>query len=136
MRTSPLPDAKSCSASRPDLSWSLTGLVMSSRRYARPFCGSSPPPLFAPYAARMFHFAAPDVNGFGVRTLTPGLSRSCHVWMLFGAALRTLPLADVGRAARLGDAAVGAGVRRGLVPEAGVDEPVHVGSERERDDVG
>src|SRR4030095_5382310 len=38
----------------------------------------------------MFHFAAPDVNGFGVRTLMPGLSRSSHVWMPFGLPLRTM----------------------------------------------
>src|SRR4029079_16698351 len=40
----------------------------------------------------MFHFAAPLVNGFGVRTLTPGLSRSSHVWMFFGLPLRTMRL--------------------------------------------
>ena len=38
----------------------------------------------------MFHFAAPDVNGFGVRTLMPGLSRSSQVWMPFGLPLRTM----------------------------------------------
>ena len=38
----------------------------------------------------MFHFAAPEVNGFGVRTLTPGLSRSSQVWMCFGLPLRTI----------------------------------------------
>jgi hypothetical protein len=37
----------------------------------------------------MFHFAAPEVNGFGVRTLTPGLSRSSHVLMFLGLPLRT-----------------------------------------------
>src|SRR5690242_8672513 len=37
----------------------------------------------------MFHFAAPEVNGLGVRTLTPGLSRSSQVWMFFGLPLRT-----------------------------------------------
>ena len=40
----------------------------------------------------MFHFAAPLVNGFGVRTLTPGLSRSSQVWMFFGLPLRTMRL--------------------------------------------
>src|SRR3954464_10967587 len=40
----------------------------------------------------MFHFAAPDVNGFGVRTLMPGLSRSSQVWMFFGLPLRTMKL--------------------------------------------
>ena len=38
----------------------------------------------------MFHFAAPDVNGLGVSTLIPGLSRSSHVWMPFGLPLRTM----------------------------------------------
>ena len=33
--------------------------------------------------------AAPEVNGFGVRTFTPGLSRSAQVWMCFGLPLRT-----------------------------------------------
>src|SRR3954466_15821910 len=40
----------------------------------------------------MFHFAAPLVNGFGVSTLTPGLSRSSHVRMFFGLPLRTMRL--------------------------------------------
>src|SRR4051812_5729714 len=90
MRTSPVPEVKLFSASRPDLSWTTTCSAMRSRRYARPADAFSPPPLLAPYAARMFHFAAPDVNGFGVRTLTPGLSRSSHVWMPFGLPLRTM----------------------------------------------
>ena len=38
----------------------------------------------------MFHFAAPEVNGLGVRTLTPGLSRSSQVLMSFGLPLRTM----------------------------------------------
>ena len=38
----------------------------------------------------MFHFAAPEVNGLGVSTLTPGLSRSSQVWMSFGLPLRTM----------------------------------------------
>src|SRR5690349_22156683 len=37
-----------------------------------------------------FHFAAPDVNGLGVRTWMPGLSRSSQVWMFFGLPLRTM----------------------------------------------
>src|SRR5512132_468491 len=40
----------------------------------------------------MFHLAAPDVNGFGVRTWTPGLSRSSQVWMCLGLPLRTIRL--------------------------------------------
>src|SRR3954453_23131853 len=42
----------------------------------------------------MFHFAAPLVNGFGVSTLTPGLSRSSHVRMFFGLPLRTMRLTN------------------------------------------
>ena len=79
----------------------------------------------------MFHFAAPEVNGLGVSTLMPGLSRSSHVWMPFGLPLRTMsettdfdtmPLCGVGRP-----------VRR---DEPGLDQARHVGRERERDDVG
>ena len=33
--------------------------------------------------------AEPDVNGFGVTTLTPGLRRSSQPWMPFGLPLRT-----------------------------------------------
>src|SRR4051794_16445088 len=45
-------------------------------------------------------------------------------------------LADDEADDRLGDEALRRRVRPGLVDEAGLDEPVHVGSERERDDVG
>src|SRR3954465_1851645 len=36
----------------------------------------------------MFHFAPPDVNGFGVTTSTPGLIRSSQVRMFLGLPLR------------------------------------------------
>ena len=36
-----------------------------------------------------FHFAPPEVNGFGVITSTPGLIRSSQVLMFFGLPLRT-----------------------------------------------
>src|SRR4029079_9828435 len=42
------------------------------------------------YAPSRFHFAAPEVNGFGVRTFTPGLRRSSQVLMPFGLPLRTM----------------------------------------------
>ena len=79
----------------------------------------------------MFHFAAPDVNGLGVRTLMPGLSRSSQVWMFFGLPLRTMsettdfdtrPLCAL--AAQSSD------------DQAGLDQARHVGREREGDDVG
>ncbi len=37
----------------------------------------------------MFHLAPPDVNGFGVTTCTPGLTRSCHVRIFLGLPSRT-----------------------------------------------
>jgi hypothetical protein len=37
----------------------------------------------------MFHLAPPEVNGFGVSTWTPGLTRSSQVLMFFGLPLRT-----------------------------------------------
>src|SRR5437763_1399612 len=37
----------------------------------------------------MFHRALPDVDGFGVITSTPGLTRSSHPVMCFGLPLRT-----------------------------------------------
>src|SRR5205814_3162576 len=43
-----------------------------------------------PYAAITFQRAPPDVNGFGVTTCTPGLSRSLHVRMCFGLPPRTM----------------------------------------------
>ncbi len=37
----------------------------------------------------MFHFAEPELNGFGVTTWTPGLIRSAQLLMCFGLPLRT-----------------------------------------------
>ena len=37
----------------------------------------------------MFHLAPPEVNGLGVMTSTPGLSRSSQVLMPLGLPLRT-----------------------------------------------
>ena len=37
----------------------------------------------------MFHFAAPDVNGFGVTIWTPGLIRSFQPLIFFGLPSRT-----------------------------------------------
>ena len=52
------------------------------------FSTKSMPPCWKP--PRRFHFAAPEVNGFGVTTLTPGLTRSSQVLMSFGLPLRTM----------------------------------------------
>src|SRR5437870_2241433 len=38
----------------------------------------------------MFHLAPPEVNGFGVTTWTPDLSRSLQVRMCLGLPLRTM----------------------------------------------
>ena len=37
----------------------------------------------------MFHFAEPELNGFGVTTCTPGLIRSAQPLMCFGLPSRT-----------------------------------------------
>src|SRR4051812_25465284 len=89
MSASPSPDVKVVSASRPDLGCTGTCCVNSVLRYARPFAWSAPLFEFAPYAAMMFHWAEPDVNGFGVTPLMPGRMRSDQVLMCFGLPLRT-----------------------------------------------
>ena len=80
----------------------------------------------------MFQRAPPDVNGFGVITETSSRTRSSQSWMSFGLPPRTvnattevcgLPPYVLGVPVVLGD-------------EAGVDEPGHVGLERQVDDVG
>ena len=38
----------------------------------------------ATYGVRMSHLAIPAVNGFGISTPTPGLTRSLQVLMCFG----------------------------------------------------
>ena len=79
----------------------------------------------------MFHFAPPEVNGFGVITSTPSLVRSSQVLMFFGLPLRGREHDD-----RVGDEAVVlvlVPVGRDLL---GLDELVDVGRERQRDDVG
>ena len=79
----------------------------------------------------MFHFAEPELNGFGVSTCTPGLDQ-------------VVPALDVLRVAvahREDDDGVGGDAVVGLlvpvrVDEAGVDEQVDVVPGREEDDVG
>ena len=46
----------------------------------------------------MFHFAEPELNGFGVTTWTPGLIRSAQPLMCFGLPLRTAKTTTVSAA--------------------------------------
>ena len=50
---------------------------------------STPPLLLVAYGASRFHFAEPELNGLGVTTSTPGLSRSSQSLMPLGLPLRT-----------------------------------------------
>src|SRR5512143_2886251 len=56
---------------------------------ARPALGSLPPSLFAAYGASRVHLADPELNGLGVTTSMPGLSRSSQSLMPLGLPLRT-----------------------------------------------
>ena len=78
-----------------------------------------------------FQRAPPDVNGFGVITSTPSCSRSSQVSMPFGLPLRTAKTTT--ESVTMPSYSSSAQSR---VDEAGVDEPRHVGLEREGDDVG
>ena len=78
-----------------------------------------------------FQRAPPEVNGLGVITSTPGLIRSSQVLMFFGLPLRTTSTTTESVTMPLywswfqfGD------------DQAGLDQPGHVGLEREGDDVG
>ena len=46
----------------------------------------------------MFHFAEPELNGFGVTTWTPGLIRSSQPLMCFGLPSRTAKTTTVSAA--------------------------------------
>ena len=46
----------------------------------------------------MFHFAEPELNGFGVRTCTPGRVRSLQLLMCFGLPFRTAKTTTVSAA--------------------------------------
>ena len=46
----------------------------------------------------MFHFAEPELNGFGVTTCTPGLIRSAQPLMCFGLPSRTAKTTTVSAA--------------------------------------
>src|SRR5579875_1525541 len=62
---------------------------MSVFRYASAAAGDLPCLSIAPYPASTFQRALPEVAGFGVTTLTPGLVRSLQVVMCLGLPLRT-----------------------------------------------
>ena len=79
----------------------------------------------------MFHFAPPDVNGFGVSTWTPGLSRSAQVWMPFGLPLRTISTTTELETMPL----VGVSAQLSATSPA-LTSLSTSGRERERDDVG
>src|SRR6266542_2262344 len=53
------------------------------------FIADRPCRTWAPYAARMFQRAPPDVNGFGVITSMPGCNRSDQSWIARGLPMRT-----------------------------------------------
>ena len=129
-RTSPLPDRKVFSESRALLSWTAT-CRKSWSSFACACALVFPSLSHAPYAAITFQRAPPDVNGFGVITWTPRLEE-------------IVPALDVLRIAvanREGDERVGDDPLVGLLVPLAVDQPclderVHVGPEREGDDVG
>src|SRR5581483_2614882 len=88
MTASPVPDRNVLNAFEPDESWETTCLKSFVTNWSALW---SPIPCFriAPYAASTFHFAEPELNGLGVTTWTPGLTRSSQLWMCFGFPGRT-----------------------------------------------
>src|SRR4029077_6033857 len=81
--TSPLPARNVLVALRPELSCETT--------WEKSFCTNVracssvlPSRRAAAYAASTFHFAEPELKGFGVTICTPGLTRSSQVLMCFG----------------------------------------------------
>src|ERR1700741_4669988 len=88
MSTSPLPEKKVFAAFEPDVSCATTCLK-SVVTNCTALWSPIPDLRAAPYAASTFHFAEPELNGFGVTTWTPGLVRSAQVWMCFGFPSRT-----------------------------------------------
>src|SRR5437870_10601715 len=88
MRTSPLPEKNVLAALEPDESCATTFLNSFVTNWTA-LWSPIPDLRAAPYAASTFHFAEPELNGFGVTTWTPGLVRSVQEWMCFGFPLRT-----------------------------------------------
>src|SRR5579884_4149814 len=97
MRTSPLPERNVFVALRPEVSCETTCLK-SCCTYAVACLSDLPRRRWAPYAARTFHFAEPELNGFGVTTCTPGRTRSLQPLMCFGLPLRTAKTTTVSAA--------------------------------------
>ena len=90
-----------------------------------------PPLLLAAYGASRFHFAEPELNGLGVTTSTPGLSRSSQSLMPLGLPLRTTMVTTEPNGIPLCVARVPA-----RVDQSGVDQPGDVGLDREVHEVG
>src|SRR6476619_1355622 len=94
MRTSPLPEKNVFAAFEPDVSCETTCLK-SFVTNCTAWWSLIPDFRAAPYAARTFHFAEPELNGFGVTTWTPDLIRSFHALRCFGLQLRTAKTTNV-----------------------------------------
>src|SRR6476620_582259 len=88
MRTSPLPEKNVFAAFEPDVSCETTCLK-SFVTNCTAWWSLIPDFRAAPSAARTFHFAEPEMKGFGVTTWTPDLTRSLQPWMCFGLPGRT-----------------------------------------------
>ena len=87
--------------------------------------------LLAAYGASRFHFAEPELNGLGVTTSTPGLSRSSQSLMPLGLPLRTTMVTTEPNGMPLVASAF-----QSSVDQAGVDQAGDVGLDGEVDDVG
>src|SRR5690349_23297922 len=88
MRTSPSPEKNVFAAFEPDESCETTWRKRLVTNWTA-LRSLRPDLRMAPYAARTFHFADPELNGFGVTTFTPGLTRSFQPWMWSGLPGRT-----------------------------------------------
>src|SRR5579884_156143 len=97
MRTSPFPERNVFVAFEPDVSCDTT-CWKSFFTYAVACLSVLPRWRSASYAARTFHFAEPELKGFGVTTWTPGRMRSLQPLMCFGLPLRTAKTTTVSAA--------------------------------------
>ena len=79
----------------------------------------------------MFHFAPPEVNGFGVITSTPSFSRSSQVLMFLG-----LPLRVASTTTEFVTKPSYSSLFQSCGDLLGLDQLVHVGRQRQGDDVG
>ena len=92
-----MPERKVFVAFRPEVSWETT-CVKSCCTYATACLSDLPRWRCASYAAITFHFAEPELKGFGVTTCTPGRIRSFQPLMCFGLPLRTAKTTTVSAA--------------------------------------